>query len=281
MRQSVKRRMWSRVGVIAAVAVGAIGLSLAPAGAVTTTTLGQTSANNTCGADVNAVQTSSVGPSYVVPAGGGLITSWSAATGVFGYTMQLEVWRPVGGTNYTLVGKALAAATEAPNTGVHTYTLSPPIAAQAGDLLGFFATSASPCGTLISGNKIFGNFGPVPAVGATININQQGNDTLMNIAATVEQGQCGPGLTAHYIGVTTTGVYGSAVFCLNAMGIGTLTVDGVGTAPAQIIKAGNVVWFSANGNNLRVSGYLNTSTGASSFVETRPFSVSGKVLTLT
>ena len=132
MRQSVKRRVWSRVGVVAAIAVGAVGLSLAPAGAVTNTTIGQTGATNACGSDINVVQVSSLPPvSYVVPAGGGLITSWSADSGTLGFSILLEVWRPAGGSNYKLVGTG-PLQTAAASTGVHTYALAPPIAVHCG-----------------------------------------------------------------------------------------------------------------------------------------------------
>ena len=282
MRRSVKRRVWNRVGVVAAVAVAAIGLSLAPAGAVTNTTIGHAQAGSTCGSELTIVQPQSSLASYTVPAGGGLVSSWSGDSGAgTGSTLQMLLWRPAGGLVYTLVGESPVKVLAA-NSGINTFTLVTPIAAQAGDVLGLHATGSSYCGPIPGGSSALVRVGAPPALGANLDFSAgYGVAGSANVAATVTTGQCGPGLTAHYIGVTTSGIYGSAVFCLNAMGIGTLSIPGAGTAPAQIIKAGNVVWFSANGNNLRVSGYLNTSTGASSFVETRPFGVSGKVLTLT
>ena len=72
----------------------------------------------------------------------------------------------------------------------------------------------------------------------------------------------------------------TGLFCVNAQGIGTYTQDGR-IAPAQIIKVGNILWFQADGNNLRNSGYLNTANGASSFVQTKPIPATGKVTSLT
>ena len=92
--------------------------------------------------------------------------------------------------------------------------------------------------------------------------------------------QCAAGLIAHLLSASTNAGPVTGLFCVNLQGIGTYTQDGR-IAPAQIIKAGNILWFQANGNNLRNSGYLNTTNGASSFVQTKPTSASGKVTSLT
>jgi len=91
---------------------------------------------------------------------------------------------------------------------------------------------------------------------------------------------CANGLTPHLIVESTTSGLISGEYCVNLQGIGTYTQDGR-IAPGRIIKVGNIIWFQAMGNNLRVSGYLNTANGASSFVQTKPISATGKVITFT
>ena len=279
MRQSVKRRMWSRVGVVAAVAVGAIGLSLAPAGATSATGIGHAGVDAACLYNFSALTTASSYSTYAVPAGGGLITSWQADSAHFGYTLQFELWRPAGGGQYTLVGRSSAPVTEAANTGVHTYPLSPPIAAQGGDVIGIWCQAGSGGGLSDGGGAYQLSPGPVPNIGDTLPFYGYGGYSL-NVAATVTTGQCGPGMTAHYSSGFTGSGYDSGVWCMNAQGIGTYTQDGR-IAPGRIIKVGNILWFQADGNNLRNSGYLNTANGASSFVQTKSISATGKVLTLT
>jgi len=91
---------------------------------------------------------------------------------------------------------------------------------------------------------------------------------------------CSNGLTPHVLVAATSAGPITGLFCVNAQGIGTYTQDGR-IAPAQIIKVGNILWFQADGNNLRNSGYLNTANGASSFVQTKPIPATGKVTSLT
>ena len=284
MRQSVKRRVWSRVGVVAAVAVGAIGLSFAPAGAVTNTTIGhaQWSGPYICAQGFQWVQASSASPSYVVPAGGGAITSWSSQTGDSDSSLALEVWRPAGGDNFTLVGVS-AQQTFPANSGVVTYPVSPPIVVQAGDVLGLYAVSVSRC-LNYSGNggdnAMATLYGPPPAVGTTVNFPYTDYGTYqLNVSATVGP-LCSVGLTAHVLAASTNTGPIAGLFCVNAQGIGTYTQDGR-IAPGRIIKVGNILWFQADGNNLRNSGHLNTANGASSFVQTKPISATGKVTSLT
>jgi len=92
--------------------------------------------------------------------------------------------------------------------------------------------------------------------------------------------RCPAGVTARILSASTNAGAITGVFCVNRAGIGTYTQDGR-IAPAQIIKVGNILWFQANGNNLRNSGYFNTANGASSFVQTKPISATGKVTSLT
>jgi len=117
-----------------ALAAGLVGLAI-PASADAATQIGQTgSPDAACGNDLNLVQAATGGaPSYAVPAGGGVITSWSYQ----GYpsdpgSAKLIVWRP---TNvyyqFSVVGKS---ATEAFSAALQTFATRIPV--QAGDLIG-------------------------------------------------------------------------------------------------------------------------------------------------
>jgi hypothetical protein len=125
------------------VALSVVGVT--PSGSAVTA-LGNAETNQHCDANsngngFNVVQRSSVGSnSYVVPAGGGTLTSWSVMAGApFGAvtmeTAQFQVWRPLGGGEYSLVFIS-AAQTFAVDSGLHTFPLSPAVAVNEGDLLG-------------------------------------------------------------------------------------------------------------------------------------------------
>jgi uncharacterized repeat protein (TIGR01451 family) len=102
------------------------------------TTLGQTFAPTSgCGSSTLVQQSEGPGvPSYAVPAGGGVITSWSTeADSNTGQTAKFKVLRPTGAPNqYTVVA---ATATEAltPST-VNTFPARIPV--QQGDRIGLF-----------------------------------------------------------------------------------------------------------------------------------------------
>ncbi len=97
----------------------------------------------TCGTSPHDWVQASVtsGNSYVVPANG-TITSWSHnATGAGGQTLKMKIFRPLGGTTYTVVGHDGAH----PLTGgvVNTFPTSIPV--KPGDVLGL--NRASPVST--------------------------------------------------------------------------------------------------------------------------------------
>jgi len=112
----------------------------ATAGAVTlTSTTGTLTGSCTDSSSVpeELIQTGSTGGvSYTVPAGGGVITSWSFNTGgaTPGETYTLIVVDPSGG-GYTVVASDTETVPSSP-PAIETYTLATPIAAQAGDLIG-------------------------------------------------------------------------------------------------------------------------------------------------
>jgi len=90
-----------------------------------------------------------------------------------------------------------------------------------------------------------------------------------------------PGNVAHLlVEQPTAGPQIVGVFCVSPnTGIGTYIQDGR-VGPGRLINSNGLVWFQADGNNIRTSGYFNNNNGASSFVQTKPTSATGKVLAL-
>ena len=76
-------------------------------------------------------------PSYTVPAGGGVITSWAhQAPGPIGFaeSIALKVLRPAGGTQFTVIGTSDVKLL--PSDGFHSFPARIPV--QAGDVLGLY-----------------------------------------------------------------------------------------------------------------------------------------------
>jgi hypothetical protein len=111
-------------------------LSTAPAGAATQ--LGQLAPSPVnCAGDTNNVQLSvNSGTTYEVPSPG-VITSWShqakEISPGFAGSGRLQVWRPIGGANFTLVGRSDLMTFSA--TAVNQFAIRIPVIA--GDLVGF------------------------------------------------------------------------------------------------------------------------------------------------
>jgi hypothetical protein len=150
------------------VVAGLVGAVSAPA--LADTTIGQTGsdqARSCSGADVYA------DASYVVPAGGGTITSFSFQSfgpplSNAGQQLDFLVLRPAGGTNYTAVGKS--GLKTLAGTGLETFPTSA-IPVQGGDILGFW-TGEPGLGlfncTRPGAEVLVGVFGtPDPSVGTT------------------------------------------------------------------------------------------------------------------
>jgi hypothetical protein len=182
---------------IAAALCVALAVSAAPAGAAVT--IGQTGVpTGTCGDGDPTVQATSAGtPSYSVPAGGGVITSWSQ----LGSTIdpgqaKLIMWRPTSiATDFTVVAKSEA------QTFVSGMLLSFPtrIPVQAGDLLGIRAgTTPTDCFFVgAPGDSIrFRNdpgTDPEPADGSTQTLPSMLPNIRTNISAVVELDADGDG----------------------------------------------------------------------------------------
>jgi hypothetical protein len=137
-------RSVARAGVIAA-GIAAFQLAITSIPGAAATTLGSPAGNLPCSAGMDTVQLSTTGaPSYAVPTGGGVITSWSTQVGATTGQAALLVWRPTTTANtLNLVGESPHVALTA-NT-LNTFTLATPIAVQAGDLLGLRVESTSFC----------------------------------------------------------------------------------------------------------------------------------------
>ena len=90
-----------------------------------------------------------------------------------------------------------------------------------------------------------------------------------------------PGNVAHLlVEQPTAGPQIMGVFCVSpSTGIGTYIQNGR-VGPGRLINSNGLVWFQADGNNVRTSGYFNNNNGASSFVQTKPTYATGKVLAL-
>jgi hypothetical protein len=155
-----------RATLALAAAVLATGALAAPAPA--DTTIGQTGGDTSCpGADLHA------DTNYVVPSGGGTITSFSyqSAAADAGQQLDFLVLRPAGGSNYTVVGKT--GLVTLAGTGAETFAVD--IDVQGGDILGFWHAGEllTACERVVaSGGGLIrpDNVGTDPSVGDTVSL---------------------------------------------------------------------------------------------------------------
>lgn len=171
-------------------AIAVVAASAGPANAGTPIQIGelaQADPGVTC-TDFSAVQASVGGPpSYTVPSNG-VITGWShRGDDTTPGTGRLEIWRPAGGTSYTLVGRSVFRAFIAGE--VNTFATSIPVSA--GDLLGFRGgASGAGCGFLgaSAGDKLSLELGSItdPAPGETRAFNLSILDARANVSATFD-----------------------------------------------------------------------------------------------
>jgi hypothetical protein len=124
------------VGVLAPAGAGAVTLGSLPASDPGACTLGSTSAF--------LLQTATASIPYAVPAGGGVITSWSTSFGPPGANVELVVSGPLNAGSFPVVGfDSETLPSPIPAGNVSTFMLSSPIAVQAGDLIGLFYSGSS------------------------------------------------------------------------------------------------------------------------------------------
>jgi hypothetical protein len=183
--RTARRGRLSATALAFAVAV----LWAGPAQAGTPIQLGQLSQGDpgTCGIVTNLVQAAVAGPpSYTVPSDG-VITSWShRGNDIAPGTGRLQLWRPAGGTNYTLVGRSEIEAFVA--GVVDTFATDIPVST--GDVLGFRSDTA---GTGCSGA---GGVGDVvrfdgantsdPPPGVMRDMSSPSDGIRLNVSATFE-----------------------------------------------------------------------------------------------
>ena len=142
--------------------------------------------------------------------------------------------------------------------------------------------------SLSGGAKYFGVYttGSSPLAKITITMPDDGFGIVVGEFGIAQYGnllaKCTtPGNVAHLlVEQPTAGPQIVGVFCVSPYtGIGTYIQDGR-VGPGRLINSNGLVWFQADGNNIRTSGYFNNNNGASSFVQTKPTSATGKVLAL-
>jgi Ca2+-binding RTX toxin-like protein len=135
-----------------------------PSGASAATQIGQTQASETpCPTPATLLQQSTgAPPAYTVPAGGGVITSWSTAAALGGATIKLGVFRNVSGNTWATVGSSSLQTVVA--ASINTFPTQVP--AQAGDVIGLILFTGGP-------NCFFGGGNP----GDIANVNPAVHDT--------------------------------------------------------------------------------------------------------
>ena len=139
------RRMGGLARMVRVLLLAGLALAVLPAGsALADTTIGQTGGDRGCSPLGGTVVADT---NYVVPAGGGTITSFSFQSDPTDSGIQLDflVLRPTATAgSYTVVGKTEATLQ---GTGPEEFTASPAIAVQGNDIIGFWASTSflTPC----------------------------------------------------------------------------------------------------------------------------------------
>jgi Ca2+-binding RTX toxin-like protein len=156
------------------------------------TTIGQTRGDVTC----LPIPLLRADTTYVVPAGGGTITSFSFQSVAANAGQQLDflVLRPAGGSNYTVVGKT-GMVTLAGTGAVETFAASPGIPVQGGDILGFWTPGElQACLRVVTtGGVILSEEGAPPtdpSVGDTVSLRQGTGTSALNLSANLVPPRC-------------------------------------------------------------------------------------------
>jgi hypothetical protein len=156
-----------RTLTVALTAAVALLAAASPAAQAGTQTIGQTGGDPAFFCSPDATR---VAPDYVIPHGGGSITSFSfdAAADNNGQTVDFLVLRPQGGTSYEVVGKS-GVKTLTNTVGVQTFPVAA-IPAQEGDLLGHHSVGALDNCAHGSAGSYRVSTGPDPDVGDVVTI---------------------------------------------------------------------------------------------------------------
>ena len=163
---------------------------------------------------------------YVVPAGGGIVSSFRFLTQALNAGQQLDflVLRPTGADSYTVVGRT--GLVTLAGTGLETFPAS--VQSRAGDVLGFYvSTQVDNCLYVGSGTSAF-RFQPDPATGATVTLDPFLGHDLNESATVVTTGltvSCGPPSVRVGQSVTCNATYtgyshptGTVTFASNSSG---------------------------------------------------------------
>jgi Ca2+-binding RTX toxin-like protein len=174
----------------------AVGCFLTAAPAQAATTIGATgNAGSSCSSTITINQGASDAgsPSYTVPAGGGVITTWSYEAPATADQIKFKVIRPAGAGQFTVIGDT-PTQTMTPNT-VNTFPVRFPV--QGGDTIAIHVVSNNAgCANITTaapGDRIDGCVGCDPAQGGTYSPAPIQAGGRINAAATVEPDADGDG----------------------------------------------------------------------------------------
>jgi hypothetical protein len=137
-RGELVNKIFALLRVKRALLVAVFAFVALPAASALATTIGQSGGDIEC----NPVGGSVIGDTnYVVPSGGGVITSFSFQSKPENAGNQIDflVLRPAGPSSYTVVGKT--GVKTLAGTGLETFSPPSSIAVQGGDILGFWVIS--------------------------------------------------------------------------------------------------------------------------------------------
>ena len=152
--------------------------------ATTKVWLGQTHENYFCVASDQWIQTTSAGPSFVVPAGETTLTRWSSNGGAAAGIMQFEVWAPAGADDYTLV--YISAPTLLLADTIAHVAVTPGIDVAAGDVLGYRSVTDTDC-AMRTGNSadayLYDPGSSTPTIGSTVAFQGPATGFRFNVAA--------------------------------------------------------------------------------------------------
>jgi hypothetical protein len=149
-------------------------------GSAAATTIGQTGGSTTC--SPNGVGTAAADTKYVIPPGGGRITSFSfqSTNANAGQKLDFLLLRPAPGGNYIVVGQTLPVTLA--GTGAETFPANIP--AQPGDIMGIWVNAPLNNCLSLPGSGAITTSGPQPEpfVGDTVQLPKAGSFGLNEAA---------------------------------------------------------------------------------------------------
>jgi uncharacterized repeat protein (TIGR01451 family) len=236
-----RRPLSPRAATFSCALAGAF-IGAAPASAATQ--IGATpTPDQSCSANTTVVQdqTASGSPSYTVPAGGGVITSWSYLAKANPGQRRLKIMQPTATSGQYVVRGESSIESPTPN---QLNTFSTRIQVSGGDLLGVYTDTGDGCRAAApSGNTVRGGSGD-PAVGSGFSGSSLfASSTIIDVAATVEADADGDG----YGDETQDGCPGDpSVFATPCSADLEVTM----TAGPAAVRLGNAVAYTINVRNI-------------------------------